>query len=204
MTTTQEHRSVEERRDQLVDAALAVLRDEGVAAVTTRAVTKRAGLPHGAFHYCFATKPALFRAVLERQLRTAMAAAFATDTAALTPEARITAGLTAHLDTTRADPATALALVELFALARRDPGLQDVADWEQRAYVDAVRAHLEAWTDDRRFRWTAPPETVARLLVALADGVSTAWLQDRDDVAASATIALAAMTTATLVDGGAS
>ncbi|MDQ0539497.1 AcrR family transcriptional regulator [Curtobacterium flaccumfaciens] len=204
MTLHQEHRSIEERRQQLVDAAIAVLRDGGIAALTTRAVTTAAGLPHGAFHYCFASKSALFRAVLERQLRGAMAAAFATPTTRLDPRARIAAGLTAHLGRTRSDPATALALVELVTHSRRDADLAELAAWEQGAYLEAVRAHVDAWSSEDGITWVVPVEQVARLLIATADGVSGSWLADRDDTAASETVATAARAIASLVGGGAS
>ena len=201
MTLQQEHRSVEERREQLADAALAVIRDGGIAAATTRAVTSQAGLPHGAFHYCFPSKSALFRAVLERQLRTDVAAAFAPPAAPMTPEGRIATGLQAHLQQTRSAPEVMLAVAEIITHSRRDPELQDLAAWEQRAYIDAVHAHVHAWSSDDRLSWSVPVDHVVRLLVASADGISTTWLADRDDEAADATVIVAARSIATLVDG---
>lgn len=201
MTLQQEHRSVEERREQLVDAAIAVMRDGGISAVTTRAVTARAGLPHGAFHYCFASKAPLFRAVLERQLRTAMAVAFAPPVTRLDLEARIASGLSAHLAQTRDDPATALAVVELVTYSRRDSDLQDLAAWEQHAYLDAVRAQVDAWTAEDDIRWAVPVGHVVRLLIATADGIGSTWLADRDDAAADATVRVAARAIAALADG---
>lgn len=201
MTLQQEHRSVEERREQLVDAAIAVLRDGGISAVTTRAVTARAGLPHGAFHYCFASKAPLFRAVLERQLHAAMAVAFAPPVTRLDLEARIASGLSAHLAQTRDDPPTALAVVELVTYSRRDPDLQDLAAWEQHAYLEAVRAQVDDWTAEDDIRWAVPVEHVVRLLIATADGIGSTWLADRDDTAAAATVAVAARSIAALADG---
>jgi len=201
MTLQQEHRSVEERREQLVDAAIAVLRDGGISAVTTRAVTARAGLPHGAFHYCFASKAPLFRAVLECQLRTAKAVAFAPPVTRLDLEARIASGLSAHLAQTRDDPATAFAVVELVTYSRRDPDLQDLAAWEQHAYLDAVREQVDEWTAEDGIRWAVPVEHVVRLLIATADGISSTWLADRDDRAAQVTVRVAARAIAALADG---
>ena len=201
MATTQEHRSVDERRDQLVDAALEVMRHAGLGAVTTRAVTTQAGLPHGSFHYCFRTKADMFRAVLTRQMRSAMAEAFALSTADLPPAERIVAGLTAHLDRTRAEPDTALALLELVALSRRDEMLRGITRWEQGAYIDAVREHVDQWSTHQNIRWSAPLEQVARLLVATADGISATWLSDRDDAGAATSITLAARTIAALAKG---
>ncbi|MCE0459467.1 TetR/AcrR family transcriptional regulator [Curtobacterium flaccumfaciens] len=198
MAMVQQHRSVEERRDQLVDAALSVLRTQGLRAVTTRAVTEAAGLPHGAFHYCFATKTELFRAVLDRQVRATTAAAFAPSSSELGPVQRIAAGLRAHLDRIQADPDTALSLLELQAHSRREADLRELTEWDQREYFLAVTTHVTRWATGEGFRWVTSPEHVARLLVAAADGIATAWLNDRDDGGAEATVLLAATTIATL------
>ncbi|MCE0459606.1 TetR/AcrR family transcriptional regulator [Curtobacterium flaccumfaciens] len=201
MGTQQEHRSVEQRRAQLVDAALLLLRTQGVRGLTTRAVTGAADLPHGSFHYCFATKSDFYRAILERQLRAAMAASFAPYTAGLSPEYRIAAGLSSHLQRIRTDPSTALALLELLALSRHEEGLSEVAYWEQDAYVAAVEDHIAGWAKDQGFRWLAHTNEISRLLIASADGIATMWLNDRDTVRAERAIALAAKTIATLTEG---
>jgi AcrR family transcriptional regulator len=191
--TTSTHRSADERRAQLVDAAVAVMTDDGVRAVTTRAVTARAGLPHGTFAYCFGSKGELFRAVLDRELRQSMAVTFDDDSVPVEdPSERIAAGLLAYLDRVRAAPDEALALFELTALARRDPDLRDLARWEQDAYAQAVTGNLRQWSDRPGRSWSAPVDQVARLLVALVDGTMSAWLSDRDDAAAAATLRLAA------------
>ncbi|WP_267420271.1 MULTISPECIES: TetR/AcrR family transcriptional regulator [unclassified Curtobacterium] len=197
--TTSTHRSADERRAQLVDAAVAVMTDEGVRAVTTRAVTARAGLPHGTFAYCFGSKGELFRAVLDRELRRSMASAFDDDSAPTDdPCERIVAGLLASLDRVRAAPEEAMALLELTALARRDPELRDLARWEQTAYVSAVTENLTRWSDAHGRRWSVPTEHVGRLLVAVVEGAVSAWLSDRDDAAAEATLTLGARVTGAL------
>ncbi|MQS10352.1 helix-turn-helix domain-containing protein, partial [Streptomyces alkaliphilus] len=60
-SAVREHRPIEERRTQLLTAASEVMREQGVAAATTRAIAERAGLPHGSVHYCFGGKTALLR-----------------------------------------------------------------------------------------------------------------------------------------------
>jgi AcrR family transcriptional regulator len=203
MTTPQEHRSVEERREQLVDAALAVMTDDGLPAVTTRAVTARAGLPHGAFHYCFGSKADLFRAVLERELRRSMAAAFAVEIDSPAVTAKITAGIRANLDLVRARPDAALALTELISLARRDPALHDLARWEHDSYLEEVTANVEAWSSTHSISWRRPVVQVSRVFIAVSEGVTSSWLSDRDDEAAEQSIALAADALATLAEEGA-
>src|SRR5690625_5306940 len=66
MVEQQERRSVAERREQLIDAAINVLAREGMDAATTRRITDEAGLALGAFHYAFRNKDDLLQAVIER------------------------------------------------------------------------------------------------------------------------------------------
>src|SRR5688572_7879869 len=64
-----------ERREQIIDAAVAVIAEQGVAKATTRVIAERADAPLGALHYCFRGKDELLAAVLER-VQTTMAEAF--------------------------------------------------------------------------------------------------------------------------------
>ena len=43
----------DERRQQLVEAAIRVMARDSVAQATTRAIVGEAGMPLGVFHYCF-------------------------------------------------------------------------------------------------------------------------------------------------------
>lgn len=70
-------------RTRLMDAAERLLIEFGYAAVTTRVVSKEAGLNHGLVHYYFGSMEELFLAVLERftaQLIVRQRAMYAADT----------------------------------------------------------------------------------------------------------------------------
>ena len=54
-----------ERRQQLVDAAIAVMTREGVDKATTRAIVAEAGTSLSVFHYCFDSKQSLLEAVVK-------------------------------------------------------------------------------------------------------------------------------------------
>jgi AcrR family transcriptional regulator len=181
-----EHRPASERRTQLLDAASAVMREGGVAAATTRAVTARAGLPNGAFHYCFASKSELFAALLGRELTGSLLKAWeaVADTEDL--EAGLAAGLGAYLDHVRADPAHQMLMVELTVTAARATDLAHVPAWEHRQYVQRVAELLTAWADGREAAWSAPVTDLAEALVSAASGLALSWLSSRDDAAAAA------------------
>lgn len=88
--------TVEERRQRLVDAAFEVAGRDGVMAMTTRAVTKQAGMPHGAFHYVFDGKAALIRAMFRDDSDAALSALWsAVDTSGTPEEVLLQAGMTA-------------------------------------------------------------------------------------------------------------
>ncbi|MBD7918685.1 TetR/AcrR family transcriptional regulator [Cellulomonas sp. Sa3CUA2] len=190
------HRPVDERRAQLLDAALAVLREHGLAGLTTRAVTTRAGVPHGIFHYAFGSKAALVRALVERELTGATAAwdaAVATDDL----ETALRRALRAQLDIVRADPAHQAAMYELIRAARDDSDTSTVA-WERRQYLAEIERQLVAWSQRGGVTWTAPVEHVAALVLSAADGVIQAWVADHDDERADASVELLARAVASL------
>jgi AcrR family transcriptional regulator len=60
------HLSAEERRPQLVAAAITVMTRDGIAAATTRAVAAEAGTAQAMVHYVFGTKDELYRAAIEK------------------------------------------------------------------------------------------------------------------------------------------
>ncbi|MBO3089520.1 TetR/AcrR family transcriptional regulator [Cellulomonas dongxiuzhuiae] len=190
------HRPVDERRAQLLDAALAVLREHGLAGLTTRAVTTRAGVPHGIFHYAFGSKAALVRALVERELTGATAAwdaAVATDDL----ETALRRALRAQLDIVRADPAHQAAMYELIRAARDDSDVSTVA-WERRQYLAEIERQLGGWSQRGGVTWTAPVEHVAALVLSAADGVIQAWVADHDDERADASVDLLARAIASL------
>ncbi len=61
--------SAEDRREQLIDATIAVMRRQGVQSVTLRVIAAEAKASLAAVHYCFADKDALLHAAVERWLR---------------------------------------------------------------------------------------------------------------------------------------
>jgi AcrR family transcriptional regulator len=175
------HRPAAERREQLLDAAVEVMGDGGIGALTTRAVTARAGLPHGSFHYCFRSKEDLLLALLERELDGSMRQAWAAVGGAADPESGIAAGLGGYLDHVRADPERQLLLSELTLAAARTPSMAHLPRWEHEQYVAHVEVLLREWTVTAALTWTVPIEVLAELLTAGASGLGASWLSTRDD-----------------------
>ena len=60
---------LEERREQLIEATISVMQEQGVQAITLRDIAKRANAPLATVHYCFENKDALIHAAVVRWLK---------------------------------------------------------------------------------------------------------------------------------------
>ncbi len=169
MTRQQERRSVAERREQLIDAAISVLAREGIGAATTRRITAEAGLALGAFHYAFRNKDELLRAVAERLSRGVegvLESSPADPTASLTAFGeQIVQAFWGFVEQTTE---LQLAQYELTVHALRDPGLKPLAEEQYRRLTAAVDGALEGHPEvpDGQAR-----HDLASYLVSVMDGL---------------------------------
>ncbi len=181
----------QQRREELVAAAIRVIARGGVAAATTRAVSAEAGMPLGAYHYVFASQDELMNAVIETVTEQERFAAQlgSLDAASLT--AALRSGLDAYIDLLEAGPDHEHALLELALFSRRQgDGSRMGTQWE--TYRLTAIGLLEYAATRTRSTWTVPIADLARLLVAVADGITLAWLADHDTAGARRTARLAA------------
>jgi AcrR family transcriptional regulator len=151
-----ERRSVEERRGELVDAAISIVAEEGLSNATTRRITDRAGVALGAFHYAFASKAELVAAVMDRissRLETTLDVSggpttptASSDVSARRIDAAARRVLDAHAELVAADPPLQLARQELLVRALRDPDLRPLVAEQRRRVVAAIHRSLVAST----------------------------------------------------------
>ncbi|MFE0701040.1 TetR/AcrR family transcriptional regulator [Streptomyces sp. NPDC058872] len=179
--------SADERREQLVEAAIRVMIRGGVARTTTRAVVTEAGVPLGAFHYCFRSKEELLQSVIERITRRTLPPVTARPEGATSYEV-IHAALHAYWDRVCERPAEHLVTYELTQYALREPGLADLARKQYQHYLDLNREHLEALARALGTSWTVDLPVLARHGLGVLDGLTLNWLIDRDDAQASAAL----------------
>jgi AcrR family transcriptional regulator len=182
--------ALDERRERLVQAALTVVKREGVAGATTRAIVAEAGMPLGAFHYAFGSRDELLGAVVEAVAdldRMAAEPALASD--APEPIALndlIRRGMDLFLDHLAADPYAELAFLELTLHGAR----QDLDDGvSRRRYSVAYSAPEYLLARSAKLcgrEWAVSLGQAARLLVAALDGITIAYLADHDLDAARA------------------
>ncbi|MFC6428112.1 TetR/AcrR family transcriptional regulator [Nocardiopsis tropica] len=170
-----EHLPIEQRRAQLLTAAAEVMREQGVAAATTRAIAERAGVPHGSVHYCFGTKTALVRALLQSEVDRSVESARHRSSRSTDLEGVLRNVLEAQLESVRTDPGHHAMLDELIALARRDPALADLPGWEHERYVGAAAERIAEWSAASGVALARPAREVATTIMVLASGLSDLW-----------------------------
>jgi AcrR family transcriptional regulator len=186
-----------------VRAALRVVADQGVSHATTRAIVAEAGMSLASFHYAFASRDELMaeliRHVVEQEA-----------TAVLPPPAGpapgepeplrqvLRDGLQRYLDHLRQDPLREKAMLELTQYALRSPMMRPLALAQYQRYHALAAEALESAARRSGSVWLLPVGEIARLLVALTDGVTIAWLVDRDDTATASLLDVAADSVAQL------
>ena len=188
-----------ERRAALARAALAVIARDGLAAATTRAIVAEAGMPLASFHYAVPSRDELLRDVVELVVAEEGSAALAPllARAGSIREATVLA-MTAYLELVKHDPGREQAMFELTQYALRTPGLDDLPAEQYARYHALAIELLDAATAQHHPDWRLPMPDLARLLVSFTDGLTLAWLADRDDAAAERSIDLAAIAIASL------
>ncbi|MFJ7206680.1 TetR/AcrR family transcriptional regulator [Streptomyces sp. NPDC098789] len=184
--TTKKHLSADVRRELLVAAALRVMKRDGIAAASTRAICAEAEMPHGAFHYCFRSKQELYAALLATDINIDLDAAWGAVTPDADPASTLRALLRTYWAAVEADPEAQLVLRELINLALREPELHDLPAWEHRAYRDKTVTYLERLAQEADLEFTIATEALAQMLIEAFGGVISAWLAHRDNASARA------------------
>ena len=187
--------SIDQRRTQLIEAAIVLAERNGVAAVTTRDVAREAGVSLGVVHYCFDSKDAMMTEVVKAlsiQLRdSADEAATLEAPGAPGPDAlrqlvRLALAAMWHdIESTR-DRQLLTYETTTYALREgaQDPGKIRIAR-DQYAFNDATLADLlEKMRDVTGTQWRIPLPSLSRLMLSLIDGLVLRWLVDEDNAAA--------------------
>jgi DNA-binding transcriptional regulator YbjK len=187
-----------DRRAGLIDAALRVVAAEGVQGATTRAIVAEAGMPLASFHYVFESRDELMRELVAHVTSRQADAVLAQFSPGTEIRSSIRDALATFAATVSADPEHELAMLELMQYALRTPGLAHLAREQYDRYRDAAAELLRIGADQARVEWTIPLREVARLVVTITDGITLAWLADRDDAGAARVVELAADSLAAL------
>ncbi|MDI9939150.1 TetR family transcriptional regulator [Rhodococcus sp. IEGM 1351] len=188
----------DERRAQLLEAALTIAAERGVDALTMRPLAAAAGTSLGIVHYHFHDKDTLLTQLGETQIlqvNEGMRLAFGqyTEPAGLTGipalEGLLRAGIRGLWPIIESTPNRQLLTYEItaHALRRRGAGNLAAGAIAQRQYrtmdAEAV-AFLTLCARRAGVAWITPVDQVARFALACMNGLVLRWLVDRDSDAA--------------------
>lgn len=174
--------SPDQRRAELIEAAITVIARDGLAAATTRAIVAEADMPLGAFHYVFASRDELLERVIEAVTDEERLAAWLSVDGAGEIQIVLRQGLDAYLRLLEADPSRELALLEVAVHAQRHNPEAARAQWQ--TYLAAMTASLEHAANLSGVSWVRPVDEVAHSFISALDGLTLTWLGDRDSAAA--------------------
>lgn len=177
---------VAERREQLIEAALAVASRDGIDAATVRAVAAEAGVSLGVVHYCFQDKGELMRAMAHaitghNAVGSLDGLPAGSDVVAVVD--RVLGDLWVSISAHRG---AQLLSYELTTSSLRHAELAKVAEEQYAGSWTAAEQALELIERTAGVTWALPRAEMARAVVALVDGYTLAWLVDGDDRAARA------------------
>lgn len=179
----------QKRRDELIEAGVALLSESGWRGVTQRAVAARAGANPGLVHYYFAGSARLRVAVAERASRRSIGGTLG-ELLSAPDEAALIAGAGQALARLRAHPQDARLIAEIASAAFDQPDVAAVV----RAELARGRALVERWLAERHPAWSPGRlRGVAAALVALLDGMVLHLVLDTALAAVDLTDALRAL-----------
>lgn len=190
--------SAADRRLALLDAAFRVIAAEGVGGATTRAIVAEAQMSLASFHYAFTSRDEMMRELIGHVIENQTVAAFSTLRYGNDLRTAIRDGLQAFLEVVVADPSREQTMFELMQYSLRTPELDGLPREQYSGYRLAVAGLLETAAADTGMSWLVPLDDVARMVVTMTDGITLAWLADRDAAAASRVIEFAATSIAAL------
>ena len=179
---------IAERREQLIEAAIAVASRDGIDAATVRAVAAEAGVSLGVVHYCFQDKDELLDAMAHQITRQNLSQSLIEMPAHGDPTTIVEHALDLLWSGISATRGSQLLSYELTTYSMRHPEVRQVSVNQYVVSHEAARQFLSMMARAAGIEWALPLETMARLVVMMTDGVVLAWLADGDDAAARATL----------------
>ena len=168
--------------DRLLDAALETFAESGFAAASVEDICSRGGFTRGAFYSSFRTKDELFAALFLRETAANIARAEEQLTGIEDEADPVGAAVERCLSTFRADRTWVLVHTEYRLLAARSPAAAAVLH-EHSAGLHARLTELIEHTVVRTgVRLVVPADSLARMVLALHDGLVIAHVPDSGGV----------------------
>jgi AcrR family transcriptional regulator len=167
--------SADDRREQLIDATIEIMKRVGVQSLTVRAVAQEAGATLAAVHYCFRGKEEMIHAAIERWLANMLSYAQHVPTsdglrAAVVSFAR------SYWDELEMVPHDVLAQIELVIWSARQERAQDFGGLIYPGYEKGLGAIFERTLSDSHENSSITSEDLTRAVLVIIDGCSLQYI----------------------------
>ncbi|MCZ4551464.1 TetR family transcriptional regulator [Williamsia limnetica] len=180
--------SVQQRRQDLVEAAFQVMARDGVAQTTTRAICAEAGVHQSVFHYSFGSKKELLEELVQITIGSMIDAAIDAKKVTTDVGESFRNGIRSAWDKAKAHPERQLVGYELTTYVLREPDLAALAEWQYAQYYAQTERSIATMEEIAGVGWVVPRSVLARMLTSAIDGLVLGWLADRDTAAAEASL----------------
>jgi AcrR family transcriptional regulator len=154
------------RRAQIVDAAIEVIGDEGLARATFSRIAARAGISPALISYHFGSKDELFAALANTASSRFEAAIEARVEGAASYVDALRRLVEAHVGLTTGDSPEAKAVMELYASGIEGDGIRPTGA-ERRGWVDEIESMLRDGQDEGEFADFDPRPLAVAIIAAL-------------------------------------
>lgn len=172
--------TADERRGEILQAAIRVLAREGLAEATTRKIAAEAGVNQAMLGYYFGGKDELLLAVLQEMMRLTGEIARAAVPTDRGPREAFASALTAFWAHVEEAPELQVMQYELTLYALRRPASAWLARQQYAGYAAVVEALVREVYAAAGQTPAIPAEELARFLVGGLDGMILQFVSDRD------------------------
>ena len=187
-----------DRRLAIVEAALRVIAERGVPGATTRAIVAEAGMSLASFHYAFSSRDEMLEELIAYVVEHQTVAAFSSIRFGTDIRTTLRDGLQAFFAAMVADADHERVLLELMLFAMRAPALSTLPQRQWAKFYAGAKELLTAAAANADIVWSRPIDEVAHILITHTDGLTLAWLANRDRAAATTVMDIAADSIAAL------
>lgn len=171
--------SAEERRRTIIDAAVEVIANEGLAKATTRRIADRANAPLGALHYCFRNKAELIQVVADEGAEM-LSASFDDVDPQAGFEATLRNSVAALWHWVEQNVGLQLALIELAMFKIRQNDDEDLYRMWDRFGGDLLRDRLSRALEADPLELEVPLDEIVRFINHRFDGLVFEFAASRD------------------------
>lgn len=190
-----------EREQQIVAAAIRVLSGVGVPNTTLRGVAAEAGVPLGTLHYVFPSKDKLLRAVIAAVLDDVLDTVGAQLDVGRGVAQAMRDGVTSFWDTlVEGDIGLQIMQYELELYSARSEGPGGLARLQYERYTSLIADFCERAAREAGERCAVDFETLARLSLAVVDGLILQYIASPDVARARRDLELAVDLVVALAD----